>query len=195
VTTEDSSIAIDRKAPTLPGDTLAQTVASLSDAELREFAGAVLSELRARVPNSGSQGFSYRHLVSDLQRRLADAHTYAQSGFGKRDRNRPAAAAGLRLSPLSAPLSEERKARLLIGLEAELVPAAGAATTTADQPGEPTARALDAPGNASSRESSVSVQPSNPTAAFEAEIWQALQTGVGRSAAPPPATKEDRRRR
>src|SRR5262245_6019266 len=79
VTTEDPSISRDRKGATLPGDGLAKAVAGMSDAELRELAGAVLSELRARVTDPASHGFSYQHLVSDLQRRLADAHAYARS--------------------------------------------------------------------------------------------------------------------
>lgn len=194
--TEYPSIAKDRNGPTPPGDGLAQTVASLSDAELREFAGAVLSELRARTTDPASQGFSYRHLVSDLQRRLADAHTYAQSGFGKRDRNRPTAAAGPRLSPPSSPLSEERKARLVIGLEAELLPAAGAADGAGGMARLPAgAHAPGGTGQPGGSELSAPVGSPVPAATFEAEIWQALQIGVGRSAAPAAATKEVATRR
>ena len=190
MTTSDPSIPDEPEASAPAGDTLARSVAGMSDAELRELAGAVLAELRARTNDPSSQGFSYQNLVSDLRRRLADAHAYAQSGFGHRDKRLTKPAAALRALPAPAALSEEKKAMLLTGLEAELL-----SDLAPPEPGEMAGLpdgwdAPDAQGDGA--ELPAPVDAPLPAASIEAGIWEALQIEVGRSAGPPPPTKDDK---
>jgi len=152
----------------------------MSDAELRGLASAVLAELRARSNDPSSEGFSYHNLVSDLRRRLADAHAYAQSGFGHR--NKP-----LTIFPTGSatPLSEEKKAMLLTGLEAELLPDAAASEAMAfvdlpvgwDLAGEP-GDVVESPAEDAASE---------PVSSIEADIWEALQIEVRRTVGTPQA--------
>ena len=175
----------------------------MSDAELRELAGVVLNELKERLHDPANRGLSYQHIVTDLQRRLADAHTYALSGFGRRDRGRPIPFEPARVPAAPRSLSDETKARLLLDLEAELLPpdggaaagpADGAADAAADGPGEEAA-AFVAVMESPADENPFEDDDPAPAAAeddplgldsFEDEIWQALQSGVGRTAAPLP---------
>ena len=190
------------------GDALAQTVAAMSDAELRELAGVVLAELKNRLHDPASRGLSYQHIVSDLQRRLADAHAYALSGFGRRERTRPMPTVDLLPAPPPAPpraaLSDETKARLLLDLEAELVPDAavsGAQNEMAElieeallfDAVEDAVEVEDAfeAADAFGEDGTTGAAPAAEAAAglsFEHEIWQALQSGVGRPAAQKPPT-------
>ncbi len=188
------------------GDALGETVAAMSDAELRELAGVVLGELKNRLHDPASRGLSYQHIVSDLQRRLSDAHAYALSGFGRRARPRSMPTMDLLPAPAAAPpprasLSEETKAQLLLDLEAELVPPPAATDAQSDM-----AHLIEEALLFDAVEDAVEVpelpeeeypEGLDPAAAeaiavsFEDEIWQALQTGVGRAPAAPPRARED----
>jgi hypothetical protein len=185
---EPEAIPDTPEAPAAAGDTLARSVAGMSDAELRELAGAVLAELRARTNDPSSKGFSYQNLVSDLRRRLADAHAYAQSGFGHRDKRLTKPAAASLALPAPAPLSEEKKAMLLTGLEAELL-SGFAPSDPAEFVDLPVGWDLPAePGDGG--EAPAETETPEPAASIEAEIWEALQIEVGRAASHAPATKD-----
>lgn len=180
VTSKDSSLPDAPGASRPAGNGLAESVAGMSDAELRGLASAVLAELRARSNDPSSEGFSYHNLVSDLRRRLADAHAYAQSGFGHRHKPLTKFAPGT-----SAPLSEEKKAMLLTGLEAELLSehASSAPAAFVELPA-----GWDSPGGqGDDGEPPAQEAPSEPASSIEADIWEALQIEVGRTVATPPA--------
>jgi hypothetical protein len=200
VTTKDPSVPDEPETPARAGGSLAESLAGMSDVELRGLASAVLAELRARTNDPSSPGFSYQNLVSDLRRRLADAHAYAQSGFGHRDKRltRPElgpptlpAAAPL-ASPAPAALSDEKKALLLTGLEAELLAdlAPPGAEDMADLPD-----GWDVAGDRGDGEPPAAVDAETPAASIEAEIWEALQIEVGRAAGQPTTTEDDPPRR
>lgn len=184
------------------GDALAETVAAMSDAELRELAGVVLGELKNRLHDPASRGLSYQHIVSDLQRRLADAHAFALSGFGRRERPRPTPTMDLLPAPAAPPprasLSDEAKARLLLDLEAELVPPAAVTEAQSDM-----AHLIEEALLFDAVEDAVEVPepPEEDNAdgideaaadaiaiSFEDELWQALQSGVGRAPAQKPTS-------
>jgi hypothetical protein len=186
------------------GDALAATVAEMSDAELRELAGVVLGELKNRLHDPASRGLSYQHIVSDLQRRLADAHAFALSGFGRRERPRALPtmdllpAPGSATPPPRASLSEETKARLLLDLEAELVPPAEVADAQSDMAAlieeallfDAVEDAVEVP-EPPEEDNADGIDPAAAEAiaiSFEDELWQALQSGVGRAPAQKPTS-------
>jgi hypothetical protein len=189
VTTSDPSIP-DEPAATEPvDDDLAKWVGGMSDDELRELASAVLAELLVRTNDPSSQGSSYLSLVADLKRRLADAHAYARTGFGHRHKRLTKQVDASPSPPAPAALSEERKAMLLTGLEAELLSdlVSPEPADMADLPA-----GWDAPDEeGDGGELSAPVEAPPPAASIEAEIWEALQLEVGRAAGAAPATRDD----
>jgi hypothetical protein len=189
VTTSDPSIPDEPESSAPADDDLARSVAGMSDDELRELASAVLAELLVRTNDPSSQGTSYQNLVADLRRRLADAHAYARTGFGHRNKRLTKQVPASPSPPAPAALSEERKAMLLTGLEAELlsdlVP-----PEPADMAGLPAGwDASDEQGDGGELSAPVEAPP--PAASIEAEIWEALQIEVGRAAGAAPATRDD----
>jgi hypothetical protein len=151
----------------------------MSDDELRELASAVLAELLVRTNDPTPQGSSYLSLVADLKRRLADAHAYARTGFGHRNKPLTKQVAAAPSPPEPAPLSEERRAMLLTGLEAELL--SDLAPPRSEEAADLHA-GRDAPeeqGDGSERLAPADIPL--PAASIEAEIWEALQLEVGRS--------------
>jgi hypothetical protein len=191
VTTSDPSIPDEPEASAPADDALARSVAGMSDDELRELASAILAELLARTSDdtSHSSSSSYQNLVADLRRRLADAHAYARTGFGHRHKRLTKPADASPSPPAQAPLSEEKKAMLLTGLEAELLSDL-APPEPEEVAGLPAGwDAPDAQGDGA--ELSAPVDAPLPAASIEAEIWEALQIEVGRVAGAAPATRDD----
>jgi hypothetical protein len=197
VTTSDQPIPDKPEVSARQGGSLAESVAGMADAELRTLAGVVLAELRKRTNDPLSASFSYQNLVSDLRRRLADAHSLAQSGFGHRDKRLTRPELGpptLTADPPPAlpppnPFSEEKKAMLLTGLEAELLSDL-APSGPADFVGLPDGWDLPAE-EGEGPDPPAAEEPPEPAASIEAGIWEALQVGVGRSAGPPPPSKDE----
>ena len=187
---QDPACPRDRNGSARPGEGLQQAVKGMSDGDLRALAGAVLAELKARAPVSGNPGFAHERLLSDLQRRLADAHDYVQSG--RRGGSAPPPARPSRRG--SGALSGETKAKVLIGLEAELLPPETAAAEDA-HPAKP-APLTPARGGPAARDAGARAPVGSPvtSASLEEEIRQALHRGVRKRSLPPPAAlPEDRR--
>lgn len=188
MTSKDSPLPDAPGASRPAGNGLAESVAGMSDAELRGLASAVLAELRARSNDPSSEGFSYQILVSDLRRRLADAHAYAQSGFGHRDKRITRPGTALRALPSPVALSTEKKAMLLTGLEAELLSDLAPSDPGAfvDLP-----EGWDLPGESDGGASPEQSDEPEPAASIEADIWEALQIEVGKAVGTPPARRDD----
>lgn len=192
MTAQNPASPKDRKGSERPSGELGQAVKGMSDGELRTLAGAVLSELKVRAPAHKKPGFAHERLVSDLQRRLADAHDYAQSGFGRQG--------GMPLPPArlsrrgSGALSGETKAKVLIGLEAELLPretvAEDGATSAKPVPVTPARGAQDMRNGGAADPIDLPIG----STALEEEIRQALHRGVRKRGLPPPVLPGNTRR-